>query len=62
MVEHKDHNEKVDHWALGVLAYEFLVAGWGNRFLLAEPSVALGVLADLQPLFDALRQYSLTFF
>lgn len=25
MVERKDHNEKVDHWALGVLAYEFLV-------------------------------------
>ena len=25
MVENKDHNEKVDHWALGVLAYEFLV-------------------------------------
>ncbi|VDB91791.1 unnamed protein product [Peniophora sp. CBMAI 1063] len=25
MVEHKDHNEKVDHWALGVLTYEFLV-------------------------------------
>lgn len=24
MVEGKDHNEKVDHWALGVLAYEFL--------------------------------------
>ncbi|KAI0031176.1 other/AUR protein kinase [Vararia minispora EC-137] len=25
MVEHKDHNEKVDHWALGVLTYEFLI-------------------------------------
>jgi len=25
MVEGKDHNEKVDHWALGVLTYEFLV-------------------------------------
>ena len=25
MVERKDHSEKVDHWALGVLAYEFLV-------------------------------------
>lgn len=24
MVEGKDHSEKVDHWALGVLAYEFL--------------------------------------
>ncbi|KAG8936296.1 spindle assembly checkpoint kinase [Tulasnella sp. 418] len=24
MVEGKEHNEKVDHWALGVLAYEFL--------------------------------------
>jgi serine/threonine protein kinase len=25
MVQGKAHNEKVDHWALGVLAYEFLV-------------------------------------
>ncbi|GLB36692.1 putative protein kinase superfamily protein [Lyophyllum shimeji] len=25
MVEGKDHTEKVDHWALGVLTYEFLV-------------------------------------
>jgi aurora kinase len=25
MVEGKDHNEKVDLWALGVLTYEFLV-------------------------------------
>lgn len=25
MVEGKDHNEKVDLWSLGVLAYEFLV-------------------------------------
>ncbi|KII86939.1 hypothetical protein PLICRDRAFT_43625 [Plicaturopsis crispa FD-325 SS-3] len=25
MVEQKAHNEKVDHWALGVLTYEFLV-------------------------------------
>lgn len=24
MVEGKSHNEKVDFWALGVLAYEFL--------------------------------------
>lgn len=24
MVEGKEHNEKVDHWALGVLTYEFL--------------------------------------
>lgn len=24
MVEGRDHTEKVDHWALGVLAYEFL--------------------------------------
>ncbi|SJL09713.1 related to Aurora kinase B [Armillaria ostoyae] len=24
MVESKDHNERVDHWALGVLTYEFL--------------------------------------
>jgi len=24
MVEGKHHSEKVDHWALGVLAYEFL--------------------------------------
>jgi len=27
MVEGKDHNEKVDNWALGVLAYEFLCGG-----------------------------------
>ncbi|KAG6830809.1 hypothetical protein H0H92_014658 [Tricholoma furcatifolium] len=25
MIEGKSHNEKVDHWALGVLTYEFLV-------------------------------------
>lgn len=25
MVEGKDHNEKVDLWALGVLTYEFIV-------------------------------------
>jgi hypothetical protein len=25
MVEQREHNEKVDHWALGVLTYEFLV-------------------------------------
>ncbi|KAG5644806.1 hypothetical protein DXG03_007628 [Asterophora parasitica] len=25
MIEGKDHTEKVDHWALGVLTYEFLV-------------------------------------
>ncbi|KAK7064822.1 kinase-like protein [Favolaschia claudopus] len=25
MVEGKDHNEKVDHWALGVLTYEFMI-------------------------------------
>jgi serine/threonine protein kinase len=25
MVEHREHNERVDHWALGVLTYEFLV-------------------------------------
>jgi len=25
MVEGKEHNEKVDYWALGVLTYEFLV-------------------------------------
>ncbi|KAG5651848.1 Serine/threonine-protein kinase ark1 [Sphagnurus paluster] len=25
MIEGKEHNEKVDHWALGVLTYEFLV-------------------------------------
>jgi serine/threonine protein kinase len=25
MVEKREHNEKVDHWALGVLTYEFLV-------------------------------------
>ena len=25
MVEYKEHNEKVDHWALGVLTYEFIV-------------------------------------
>ncbi|KAI0316663.1 kinase-like protein [Amylostereum chailletii] len=25
MVEGREHNEKVDHWALGVLTYEFLV-------------------------------------
>jgi len=24
MVENREHTEKVDHWALGVLAYEFL--------------------------------------
>ena len=24
MVEGKDHTERVDHWALGVLCYEFL--------------------------------------
>ena len=24
MVQGKEHNEKVDHWALGVLTYEFL--------------------------------------
>jgi len=24
MVERKDHNERVDHWALGVLAFEFV--------------------------------------
>ncbi|KAJ7652061.1 other/AUR protein kinase [Mycena polygramma] len=25
MVEGKEHNEKVDHWALGVLTYEFMI-------------------------------------
>ncbi|KAL1743674.1 kinase-like protein [Schizophyllum fasciatum] len=25
MVEQKEHNERVDHWALGVLTYEFLI-------------------------------------
>lgn len=25
MVEGKEHSEKVDYWALGVLTYEFLV-------------------------------------
>lgn len=25
MVEGKEHNEKVDYWALGVLTYEFMV-------------------------------------
>ena len=25
MVEHKMHDERVDHWCLGILCYEFLV-------------------------------------
>jgi len=47
----------------GFVSYGFLVAGWGVPLqVLAEPSHALAVLTDLQPLFDAIPAIVVQFF
>lgn len=57
MVESKEHNEKVDHWALGVLTYEFLIGNppFEDRSSTASTSffefLLFFVVSALTPLF-----------
>jgi hypothetical protein len=39
------------------VAYNFLVAGWGNPVVSLQASKVLAAFSDLQPLFDALRKF-----
>lgn len=41
----------------GYVSYRYLVSGWGDPLLLVNPNRAFRVLADLQPLFDAIREF-----
>ena len=64
MIEGKEHNEKVDLWALGVLTYEFLVgvppfedlAGYNGKRADARRSCDAGLTSLLQPRIAAYRR------
>jgi len=46
----------------GFVAYGYLVEGWGDPLRLTKPSLALAVLTDLQPLFDAIPAIFVQFY
>ena len=64
MIEGKEHNEKVDLWALGVLTYEFLVgvppfedlAGYNGERADGCRQCDAGLTSPLQPLIAAYRK------
>ncbi|KAJ7510420.1 kinase-like protein [Mycena galericulata] len=68
MVEGKEHNEKVDHWALGVLTYEFMIGappfedrGTVNntyrRIAMVDLKFPPTISADAKDLISKLLQY-----
>jgi hypothetical protein len=45
----------------GYITHKHLVSGWGNIFIVDGNDVPFDIVADLQPVFDAVRKYAILF-